>query len=98
MFFSVPVPKNENVLSYAPGSSERDNLVRAIADLSKEIIEIPSIINGKEVFTGSTAYCIEPHNHQNKLAIYHKAGKKEIDLAIQSALAAHKEWENMRQI
>jgi len=95
MFFSVPVPKNENVLSYAPGSSERDNLVRAIADLSKEIIEIPSIINGKEVFTGSTAYCIEPHNHQNKLAIYHKAGKKEIDLAIQSALAAHKEWENM---
>ena len=95
MFFSVPVPKNESVLSYAPGSSERDNLVRSIADLSKEIIEIPSIINGKEVFTGSTAYCIEPHNHQNKLAIYHKAGKKEIDLAIQSALAAHKEWENM---
>jgi len=95
MFFSVPVPKNENVLSYAPGSSERDNQLRAIADLSKEIIEIPAIINGKEVFTGSIANCIEPHNHRNKLAIYHKVGKTEIDLAIQSAIDAHKEWENM---
>jgi 1-pyrroline-5-carboxylate dehydrogenase len=59
---------------------------------SSQTIEIPLIIGGKEVFTGDTAKIVMPHKHSHTLAIYHKAGEKEIKMAIEAAKEAHKIW------
>jgi len=94
-YFKVPQPYNEPVLSYAPGTKERDELKAKLTELSSQKIEVPLIIGGKEVKTGKTAQLRVPHNHDIKLGIYHKAGKEEIDLAIEAALKARKEWAEM---
>lgn len=95
MFFEVPVPKNDPVLSYRPGSEERESLKKALNDLYTQEIEIPAIIGGKEVFTGDTDYCISPHEHRHHLAKYHKVRQPEIQEAIRTATQAHRDWEEM---
>lgn len=95
MFFTVATPENEPIKSYAPGTKERDALKAKLNELGSQFIEIPAIIDGKEVFSGNTADCIEPHNHKHAIGKYHKCGKKEIDLAIQAAVKASKDWEQM---
>ncbi|MDD3464635.1 MAG: L-glutamate gamma-semialdehyde dehydrogenase [Candidatus Cloacimonetes bacterium] len=95
MFFKVPTPKNEPVKTYAPGTKERDLLKAKLDELGRQTMEIPAIIDGKEVFSGNTANCIEPHNHQHVIAKYHKCGETEVNLAIQAAMKAKKDWEQM---
>ncbi len=87
--------KNEPVKSYAPGSPERAELKQMLEKIHGEQIEIPLIIGGKEIYTGDTAKVVEPHNHQHVLAIYHKAGEKEIQMAVEAAKEAWKEWASM---
>ncbi|PID28562.1 MAG: 1-pyrroline-5-carboxylate dehydrogenase [Candidatus Cloacimonadota bacterium] len=91
----IPKPVNEPIKSYAPGTIERAELRKAVDKMKNEQIEIPLIIGGKEVKTGNTGKCIEPHNHKNVLAIYHKAGEKEVKAAIEAAMKAQKEWAAM---
>ena len=95
MFITVSVPKNEQLNSYAPGSCEREKLKKALSELHNDFVEIPAIINGKEVKTGNFGNCIEPHNHQHILAQYHKVNKQEIDLAVEAAMKARIDWEEM---
>lgn len=95
MFFTVATPENEPIKSYAPGTKERDALKAKLDELGSQFIEIPAIIGGKEVFSGNTADCIEPHNHKHVIGKYHKCGEKEIDLAIQAAVKASRDWEQM---
>ncbi len=85
-------PVNEPVKSYSPGSSERESLKSKLTELKSTQIEIPLIIGGKEIYTGDLGKCIIPHNHQHVLAEYHKVGKKEVDMAIESGLKAWIEW------
>ncbi|MCG8568567.1 MAG: L-glutamate gamma-semialdehyde dehydrogenase [Spirochaetes bacterium] len=92
---SFPVPFNEPVKSYLPGSSEREELLKEINKMEAEQIEIPLIIGGKEIKTGNTGKCIVPHDHQHCLATYHKAGEKEVREAIEAAKKAKKSWERM---
>jgi 1-pyrroline-5-carboxylate dehydrogenase len=94
-FFKVKTPVNEPILSYAPGTPEREALKKELARLKKEQIEIPLIIGGKEIKTGKLGKCIMPHNHQHVLATYHQATPKEVEMAIEAALKAKKEWENL---
>ncbi len=95
MFFTVATPENEPIKSYAPGTKERDALKAKLNELGSQFIEIPAIIDGKEVFSGNTADCIEPHNHKHAIGKYHKCGEKEINLAIQAAVKASRDWEQM---
>jgi 1-pyrroline-5-carboxylate dehydrogenase len=94
-YFKVPVPINEPVLTYAPGTPERDAIKKKLQELQSKEIEIPLIIGGKEIKTGKTAEIRVPHNHSKKLGVYHKAGAKEISMAIEAALKARKEWSVM---
>ncbi len=94
-YFKVPNPYNEPVLNYAPGSKEREELKTKLNELQANPVEIPLIIGGKEIKTGKTAEMRAPHNHDIKLGIYHKAGKEEVDMAIQAALKTRKEWADM---
>ncbi len=92
----VPFPQNEPVYSYAPGTPERAKLKAALEELQAKKIEIPLIIGGKEVRTGKLAKVVMPHDHQHVLAECHLAGEAEVQMAIDAAMAAKKEWESLR--
>ncbi|HEU0299699.1 MAG TPA: L-glutamate gamma-semialdehyde dehydrogenase [Longimicrobium sp.] len=91
---NVPVPINEPVLSYAPGTPERKLLKDTHARMRGEEIEIPLIIGGREVRTGNTDVQVSPHDHQHVLARYHKAGAGEVRQAVDAAMKAWQEWSN----
>lgn len=90
--FKFPEPKNEPILSYAPQSPERETLVAELNRQATQKIEIPLIIDGKEVRTGKMQKVVMPHKHSHVLATYHIAGAKEINMAIDAALRAKQEW------
>ena len=93
--FEFPFPDNEPVKSYAPGSAERKELREKLEELKSQVIEIPLIIGGKEVRTGDMGTVVMPTNHGHVLATYHKAGPKEVEMAIEAALKAHEAWSSM---
>jgi len=93
--FNVPVPSNEPILTYGPGSQEKRVLKAKIVEMKSQQIEIPLIIGGEHVKTGNTVECRCPHETKLLLGSYHKAGEKEIDQAIQAALAARPAWASM---
>jgi 1-pyrroline-5-carboxylate dehydrogenase len=89
-FYSRPV--NEPVFGYTEGSPERIALEKELERQSSTTIEIPLIIGGKEIKTGNTDKVVCPHDHNKVLAIYHQAGDREVQMAIDAALEAHKQW------
>ena len=93
--FKFEKPKNEPVLSYAPGSPERAELTAELERMASSPIEIPLIIGGKEVRTGNLGKVVMPHNHSHVLATYHLAGEKEVKMAIDAAVEARKKWEKI---
>ncbi|MFZ9980940.1 MAG: aldehyde dehydrogenase family protein, partial [Cyclobacteriaceae bacterium] len=94
-FFSVPSPKNEPVLSYAPGSPERKKLEEAlVAGRSKEA-DIPMYIGSEEVRTGERKKISPPHDHGHVLGYFHRGDKSHVSQAINAALAAKPLWENL---
>ncbi len=93
--FNIPIPKNEPILAYGPGSQEKKALKAKIAEMKSEEIEIPLIIGNEEVRTGKTVECRCPHETKHLLGIYHKASEKEIDQAIEAALTVRPSWASM---
>ncbi|MDP6866691.1 MAG: L-glutamate gamma-semialdehyde dehydrogenase [Candidatus Poseidoniaceae archaeon] len=93
--FQPPTPHNEPVKGYVRGSSERAELEAELARQMSEVIEIPCIINGEEVWTNDVVEQVMPHNHGHVLARVHLAGEKEVRDAIQASLDAHKSWSTM---
>lgn len=94
-YFKLPVPVNEPILNYAPGSPEKTELKNKLSELRSKEIEIPLIIGGEEIKSGKTAEIRVPHNLSVKLGVYHKAGAKEVKMAIEAALQARKTWADM---
>jgi len=92
--FQFAHPANEPVKEYRPGSPERNALVKELEKQSNEVVEIPIIIGGKEVRTGDMGEVVMPHNHKHVIAKYHKVSEKEVNMAIEAALKAKKDWEN----
>jgi 1-pyrroline-5-carboxylate dehydrogenase len=90
-----PVPANEPILEFRPGSPERAALIAELKHQAAGRVEIPLVIGGREVRTGKTAEVIVPHHHHHVLATVHLAGEAEIDAAARAALAAHAEWAAM---
>jgi len=86
------VPVNEPVLTYAPGTRERNDLKLALKDLSSRQIDIPIIIGGKEIRTGRTVDAVMPHSHRHVVAKVHQAGAAEIAGAVAAARTAWQEW------
>lgn len=92
----IPTRPNEVILQYAKGSQERILLEKEIERMKKNPIDIPLIIDGKEVRTGRTKPLRCPHDHNLILGQYHEAGPKEIEMALESARKAKLAWANMR--
>jgi len=85
-------PKNEPVLTYAPGTPERQKLIEEVERQYNSTVEIPLIIGGKEIRTGNTGKVVMPSEHGHILATYHIAGENEVRMAIKSALEAKNCW------
>ncbi len=83
---------NEPVRDYAPGSPEREGLQQRLAEMSGERIEIPLVIGGKEIRTGSTKPAVAPHANEHVVADVHQAGAEHVALAIEAAAEAAKSW------
>ncbi|KIM36081.1 hypothetical protein M413DRAFT_449405 [Hebeloma cylindrosporum] len=94
--FKIPAIENEPMKSYAPGSAERQALAAAITQMEQELpFEVPCIVNGVEIKTGSLAKQPMPHDHARHLCTYHEADEATVAQAIDGALAAKAEWESM---
>ena len=63
-----PTPVNEPILGFLPGSKERSELKAELTRQDSEILEIPCIINGQEVFTGDIVEQVMPHDHKHVIA------------------------------
>lgn len=93
--FTVPVPQNEPVLNYAPGSPEKAAVKKALAELLSQEMDVPMYIGGAEVRTGNKRPLSSPHNHQRVLGYCHRGDKTHVQAAVDAALAAKPMWENM---
>ena len=93
---NIPVPHNEPVLGYAPGSSERAALKAALAAVGAEQADIPAVVNGREVRTGVTQDVVSPHCHRRVLGKAHQADRPTIQAAIKAATEAQRDWGNWR--
>lgn len=91
-FFQVPPAVNEPVKSYAPGSPEREAVLKQYKAFYNGSEDIPMWIGGKDVRTGDTRRIAPPHDHQHQVGHYHLASKKEVELAVSTALEARKAW------
>lgn len=94
-FFKVPTPKNEPVLSYAPGSKERQLLKKALEESRSKELDIPMYIGSEEVRTGKKGRLSPPHDHKHTLGYYHEGDKSHVEMAINAALAAKEKWSNL---
>ena len=91
----VPFPTNEPILSYAPGSNERQEVQKLYRQLYKANIDIPMRIGSRDIRSGIIANMNPPHDHKHSLGTYHKAEAKHVKEAIEASLKAKKAWSKM---
>ena len=93
--FYYPMPANEPVLNYAPGSSEKTALKAALKELKATKIDVPMYIGSEEVRTGKTMELRPPHERKHLLGHFHVGEAKHVTKAINAALKVKDKWANM---
>jgi 1-pyrroline-5-carboxylate dehydrogenase len=93
--YQAPPAKNEPVLSYKKGSAEREKLTKAIGYARSHELDIPMIINGKEVRSGNKIEIHPPHDHKHLLGYYHRGNEIHVKNAIDAALSARERWSEL---
>ena len=93
-FFEVPIAINEPIKGYAPGSSERTEVLKTYKEMYGNNIDVAMYINGENIKTGDISTMSPPHDHQHVVGTFHKAEKKHIETAINGALKAREKWAN----
>ncbi len=93
---NVPVPGNEPIKGYAPGSAERVTLEQKIKDLAGERAELTMTIGGRQMpGGGDTIDVVQPHNHRHVLGQLRNATNADVTAAIEAARAAAPGWREM---
>ena len=90
--FVPPPPVNEPVREYGPGSPERERLRKRLDAMAAERLEIPLVIGGEDVTTGTTREAVMPHRKAHVLADVHQGGAAEVERAIGAAGSAWQDW------
>ena len=91
-FFHVPAAVNEPVKSYAPGSTEREAVLKQYDEFFNSTVDVPLYIGSEEIKTGNTKPLSPPHDHQHIVGKYHLAEKSHVEKAIANNLEARKKW------
>lgn len=94
-YFSYPMPVNEPVLSYAPGSKERELLKTVLEKLKNDEANIPMYIGGKEIHTNKKVLIHPPHEINHVLGYYSAGTERHVQQAIDAALVAKENWASM---
>ena len=94
-FIKSPSVENEEVLLYAPGSKEKDAVLKAYDHLLNTKIDIKLKIDGREIDTKEKNKMSPPHDYKNILGSYSIADKNHVDLANKSALTAKEKWNEL---
>ncbi len=94
-YFHYPMPANEPVLNYAPGSPEKAAIKKALAELKGQEADIPMYIGDEEVRTGKKIVIRPPHEIQHTLGYFHEGTAEHVHQAIDAALQAKEAWANM---
>lgn len=93
--FQIPEPVNEPILTYVPGSSEREELKNVIENFRNKLVDIPMIIDGCEIRTEKKVRIHPPHDIAHTLGYYYEGNENHVKLAIDASLKAKKEWMEM---
>ena len=93
--YQPPIAINEEVLSYASGSIEREALQNELAKLRSKQKEIPMYINGEQIFTEDKRAIFVPHDLKHQLGIYNYGNATHVHQAINAAQGAKSQWERM---
>lgn len=93
--FSYPLPPNEPVLNYGPGSPEKATLKKVLAELKRKEADIPMYIGGRAVRTGKKISIHPPHEKDHVLGYFHEGNKQHVHQAIDAALKAKAAWAEM---
>src|SRR5690606_41028392 len=93
--FYYPIPSNEPVLNYGPGSAEKKALKAALKELKSEKLDVPMYIGSEEVRTGNTTAIRPPHEHKHILGHFHNGDAAHVKKAINAALKAKDKWAAM---
>lgn len=89
----VPLPVNEPVHEYRPGSNERVLLTAALRDLAAEPIDLPHVIGGRHRMGGGERVdVVQPHRHAERLGVLSNAGRSDAVEAVDAAMAAKSDW------
>ena len=90
--FSYPLPANEPVLSYAPGTKEREDLKKALKSLKSKKTDVPMYIGGEEIRTDDKIEIRPPHEKKFVLGTYNQGTAADVKKAINAALKAKEKW------
>jgi len=93
--FSYPMPTNDPVVPYAPGTPEKAALKKAIANLKKKELDIPMYIGSKAIRTETKVAIRPPHELSHTLGYFNAGEKKHVEIAINAALQAKEAWAAM---
>ncbi|MEV0945678.1 L-glutamate gamma-semialdehyde dehydrogenase [Rhodococcus sp. NPDC049939] len=89
----VPVPTNEPVHTYAPGSPERSRVRSALIDIATNPVDIPHVIGGKHRHgDGDRADVVQPHRHSAVLGTLRNATHEDASAAVEAAMEAAPHW------
>lgn len=91
-FFHVPKAVNEPVKSYAPGTTEREEVLKTYKEIFNTKFDVPLYIGSEEIRTGNTARIIVPHDHQHDQGVFHLGDESHVRLAIDTAMEAREKW------
>jgi 1-pyrroline-5-carboxylate dehydrogenase len=93
--FRPPAAVNEPVRGYEPGSPHRESLRARLAEMERERLDIPLVIGGEDVRTGTTRDAVMPHRKEHVLGDVHQGGAAEVERAIASAGEAWHDWHRL---
>src|SRR5690348_5494669 len=92
--FYYPLPANEPVLNFAPGSREREQVKNVLKELKNKKTDVPMYIGAEEVRTGNKVAINPPHEKNHILGYFHSGDASHVKKAINAALKAKEKWAN----
>jgi 1-pyrroline-5-carboxylate dehydrogenase len=94
--FTVPEPRNEPVLTYAPGTAERDAVQRKLTELAGARLELTMTIDGRQRMGGGDPIdVVQPHRHAHVLGVARNATADDATAAVEAALRAAPQWRDL---
>ncbi len=93
--YKIPTPVNEPTNAYPPGCPKRASLLSQYEYMKSSKIDIPQVINGEEIFTQDKHEIRPPHDLSKVIGTWSKGDVSHVNYAIESALLAKKDWEEM---